>query len=78
MTSDAPDWEGQAMLDQAGKKIGTIQEIYLVEETGRPEWALVNVGWLKRRGAVQSSLRLSLPSASVCSTLRSPLACRRR
>ncbi len=44
MTPDAPDWEGQTMLDRAGKKIGTIQEIYLVEETGRPEWALVSVG----------------------------------
>ncbi|MDP8967721.1 MAG: YihY/virulence factor BrkB family protein, partial [Actinomycetota bacterium] len=43
MTPDAPDWEGQTMLDRAGKKIGTIEEIYLVEETGRPEWALVSV-----------------------------------
>jgi membrane protein len=43
------DWEGQTMLDRAGKKIGTIQEIYLVEETGRPEWALVSLGRRKRR-----------------------------
>jgi hypothetical protein len=35
------------MLDRAGEKIGTIEEIYLVEETGRPEWALVKVGRLK-------------------------------
>jgi membrane protein len=37
------DWEGQTMLDRAGKKLGTIQEIYLVEETGQPEWALVRL-----------------------------------
>ncbi|MDP8909973.1 MAG: YihY/virulence factor BrkB family protein [Chloroflexota bacterium] len=43
MTPDAPDWEGQTMLDRAGKKIGRIEEIYLVEETDRPEWALVSV-----------------------------------
>ncbi|HEV2057846.1 MAG TPA: YhjD/YihY/BrkB family envelope integrity protein [Solirubrobacteraceae bacterium] len=43
MTPDAPDWEGQTMFDRAGKKIGTIEEIYLVEETDRPEWALVSV-----------------------------------
>jgi membrane protein len=47
--STALDWEGQTMLDRAGKKIGTIQEIYLVEETGQPEWALVNLSPLKRR-----------------------------
>jgi membrane protein len=35
------DWEGRPMLDRSGERIGTIEEIYLVEETGRPEWALV-------------------------------------
>ncbi|MBW3654043.1 MAG: PRC-barrel domain-containing protein, partial [Actinobacteria bacterium] len=44
-----PDWEGQTMLDRAGQKIGTIEEIYLVEETGRPEWALVKTGRLGSR-----------------------------
>jgi membrane protein len=43
------DWEGQAILDRAGEKIGTIEEIYLVEETGRPEWALVKMGLIGRR-----------------------------
>jgi membrane protein len=41
-----PDWEGRTMLDRAGDKIGTIEDIYLVEETGQPEWALVR---LRRR-----------------------------
>jgi membrane protein len=45
----APDWEGQTLLDRAGKKIGTIEEIYLVEETGRPEWALVNLARVRSR-----------------------------
>ena len=44
-----PDWEGQTLLDRAGEKIGTIEEIYLVEETGRPEWALVKLGRIGRR-----------------------------
>jgi uncharacterized membrane protein YqjE len=43
----ALDWEGQTMLDRAGERIGTIEEIFLVEETGRPEWALVKLGRLK-------------------------------
>jgi hypothetical protein len=43
----ALNWEGQTMLDRAGDKVGTIEEIFLVEETGRPEWALVKLGRLK-------------------------------
>jgi uncharacterized membrane protein YqjE len=35
------------MLDRAGERIGRIEEIFLVEETGRPEWALVKLGRLK-------------------------------
>jgi membrane protein len=52
MTHNAPDWEGQTMLDRAGEKIGTIEEIYLVEETGQPEWALVKVGRIGRRATL--------------------------
>ncbi|MEA2150014.1 MAG: hypothetical protein QOD69_1844 [Solirubrobacteraceae bacterium] len=43
----ALDWEGQTLLDRAGDKVGTIEEIFLVEETGRPEWALVKLGRLR-------------------------------
>jgi len=55
MTSPAhstPDWEGQTLLDREGAKIGTIEEIYLVEETGRPEWALVKLGRIGRRATL--------------------------
>jgi sporulation protein YlmC with PRC-barrel domain len=45
--SDALDWEGETVLDRAGEKIGTIEEIFVVEETGRPEWALVKLGRIK-------------------------------
>ena len=41
------DWEGQTVLDREGDKIGKIEEIFLVEETGRPEWGLVKVGRIK-------------------------------
>ena len=40
----AIDWEGRTMLDASGEKIGRIEDIFLVEETGRPEWALVKLG----------------------------------
>lgn len=41
------DWEGQTVVDRDGEKIGRIEEIFLVEETNRPEWALVKLGRLK-------------------------------
>jgi membrane protein len=43
VSTQAPDWEGRTLLDPSGEKIGRIEEIYLVEETGRPEWALVKL-----------------------------------
>jgi hypothetical protein len=43
----ALDWEGRTVLDRGGEKIGTIEEVFLVEETGRPEWGLVKIGRIK-------------------------------
>jgi uncharacterized protein (TIGR02271 family) len=37
-------WQGRAMVDPAGDKLGTIDAIYLDDETGQPEWALVYSG----------------------------------
>jgi membrane protein len=46
---DATDWEGRPLLDRGGERIGTIEEIFLVQETGRPEWALVKRGLIGTR-----------------------------
>jgi uncharacterized protein (TIGR02271 family) len=35
---------GQDLIDRDGDKIGRIEEIYVDQQTGRPEWALVNTG----------------------------------
>jgi sporulation protein YlmC with PRC-barrel domain len=43
-SASALDWEGRPLLDRDGTRIGTIEEILLVEETGSPEWALVKLG----------------------------------
>jgi hypothetical protein len=37
-------WEGRTMLDQDGNRIGSIDAIYLDDQTRQPEWALVNTG----------------------------------
>jgi uncharacterized protein (TIGR02271 family) len=37
-------WQGATMVDSDGDKIGTIEAIYVDDQTGQPEWALVNTG----------------------------------
>jgi uncharacterized protein (TIGR02271 family) len=37
-------WHDRTMLDRDGDRIGTIEAIYLDDQTGQPEWALVNTG----------------------------------
>ena len=37
-------WQGATMVDRHGDKIGAIESIYLDDQTGEPEWALVNTG----------------------------------
>jgi hypothetical protein len=37
-------WQGRTMLDRDGSRIGSIDAIYLDDQTGQPEWALVNTG----------------------------------
>jgi uncharacterized protein (TIGR02271 family) len=37
---------GSTLIGEDGHKIGTIQDIYLDEQTGAPEWALINTGLL--------------------------------
>jgi uncharacterized protein (TIGR02271 family) len=47
MTTDmthAYDWKGRTLKDRSGEKIGTIDALYLDQETAKPEWALVNTG----------------------------------
>jgi uncharacterized protein (TIGR02271 family) len=40
----AQAWQGRTMIDPAGDKLGTIDAIYLDDETGQPEWATVTSG----------------------------------
>ena len=42
--TDAYDWRGRTVVDRDEEKIGKLDELYLDEQTGRPEWALVNTG----------------------------------
>jgi uncharacterized protein (TIGR02271 family) len=37
-------WEGRTLLDRDGSRIGPIDAIYLDDQAGQPEWALVHTG----------------------------------
>jgi uncharacterized protein (TIGR02271 family) len=47
----AQAWQGRTMVDPAGDKLGTIDAIYLDDETGQPEWATVTSGLFSARTA---------------------------
>src|SRR5215212_10526123 len=37
-------WQGRTMVDRDGDRIGEIDAIYVDDQTGEPEWVLVNTG----------------------------------
>jgi uncharacterized protein (TIGR02271 family) len=37
-------WHGRNLIDRDGDKVGSIENVYLDEETGRPEWLTVKTG----------------------------------
>ena len=43
-TQQMRNWIGQTAYDADGDKIGKIDDIYLDEETGKPEWLAVSTG----------------------------------
>jgi uncharacterized protein (TIGR02271 family) len=46
---NAAAWRGLDLVDGNGSKIGTIKDIYLDEDTGKPEWVAVTTGMFGTR-----------------------------
>jgi uncharacterized protein (TIGR02271 family) len=44
--TSAYDWSGRTLVDRDGEKIGKIDELYLDQQTDKPEWARVHTGLL--------------------------------
>ena len=44
LSKDPAAWRGMELYARGREKVGTIEDIYLDEETGQPEWALVSNG----------------------------------
>ena len=45
------NWQGSTMVDRDGDRIGDIESIYVDDQTGEPEWALVNTGLFGSRSS---------------------------
>ncbi|KOG39468.1 photosystem reaction center subunit H, partial [Streptomyces varsoviensis] len=58
---------GRKAFDRNGAKIGTVDEVYLDDATGAPEWAAVRTGLFSRDAFVPLE-----PSDLVADTLRVP------
>jgi hypothetical protein len=43
-TDTVRSWQGATLVDGDGDRVGTIDAIYVDDQTGEPEWALVNTG----------------------------------
>jgi len=43
-TTQVTEWEGRTLTDRNGDTIGTIDALYVDQETSKPEWALVSTG----------------------------------
>jgi uncharacterized protein (TIGR02271 family) len=48
-TQEALTWRGQELRGSDDDKLGKIEEIYLDDETGQPEWALITTGLLGKK-----------------------------
>ena len=40
------DWKGHDVVDSDGEKLGSVEEVYVDAESGRPQWLLVKRGLL--------------------------------
>ena len=44
-SNDLRDLIGRKVVDTAGDKVGTVDGVYLDDETGEPNWLSVKTGW---------------------------------
>lgn len=65
---DVPNWRGRNVIDQHGRAVGVITDLYVDEASGRPEWAVVRTGLFSHRvtflplsSATPSGLRVQVP-----------------
>jgi sporulation protein YlmC with PRC-barrel domain len=47
--NEVQGWRDRTVIDADGDKVGKLEEIYMDEDTGKPEWGLVNTGLRHRQ-----------------------------
>ena len=52
MAEGVADWDGRMVVGVRGAKIGTLEAVYCIVETGEPAWGLVNMGFEGNRSAL--------------------------
>src|ERR1700691_4734530 len=45
---NAADWQGKALIDRNGEKIGKLQDVYVDVETDEPQFGTVKEGFIDR------------------------------
>jgi uncharacterized protein (TIGR02271 family) len=48
---DYAAWIGHQVVDSAGEKVGKVSEIFVDDETGRPEWLAISTGMFAKRSS---------------------------
>ena len=69
-------WLGRVMIDRDGNRIGEITDLYLDNETGRPEWAVVRTSLFGLRSTfapLAEATEVGEQSRSASSGLRSKM-----
>jgi len=51
---------GKTAVDPSGSKIGTVGQVYLNDETGRPDWITVNTRPVRHQGELRAAAGLLL------------------
>ena len=47
--TDPRAWRGHTVIDAEGDKVGTVDDIYLDDDTGQPQWLTVSTGMFGKR-----------------------------
>jgi Domain of unknown function (DUF2382) len=53
------------MLDREGNRIGSIDVIYLDDQTGQPEWALVNTGLFGTKATTDANIGAAISGPEI-------------
>ena len=60
-------WIGRTLVDNDGDKVGTIEDIYMDEDTGQPEWFAISTGFFGNKISFVPITRSNARGDDICS-----------